>query len=694
MAVRKNKPAATKELYLSPQQEHFRDLQITASPEEGSRSVELSFSSAAGIRRYDYWDGSWYREILDHSPKAVDLTRLSEIGVGLYNHDMGQVIGRVDDVRLDATAQKCSCRLTFDEDDASDAVFRKVKSGSLRGVSVGYRVYEWEEVREGKTSRDGIEGPAMIARKWEPYEISIVSCPADPTVGVGRNLKERDDPQVSKFREQVMQCVRDFGADKLTQAGFDEKIRALLDGVEAEERAEAQRFIDDIRGALRREEAQPAPQPGVGENNVDAERARAAEISSICARYGVSQEDTAKYIKDGTSVGDVCRAILDASAKQRSGINVGPSVSISSDERDKFRAAVRDGLRMRMGVKSDKLAPGAEKYRSISLLDLARECIIRGGEAVSYSDPVEDVANRAFSTSDFPVIMTDLANVTLLAAYNEAPTTWRQWCGIASASDFKEIHKIRVGEMPMLEPVLENGEYKMADLMETKDSFSIGTFGKKFALTRQAIINDSLGAFTRIPQMFGSATARTINTKVYEMLVSNPKIAEDGKAIFSTDHKNLAATGSVLSISSLNDARVAMRRQTGLRKDSNAVKLNLTAQYLIIPPELETLARQILYSDTDISGTNPNVINPFKNAFTPIVEAELEPWAWYLMASPSTIDTVEVAFLNGQQSPVIEQRQGWNIDGIEYKVRIDFGVWMYEYRGMYKNSGAAPSAGA
>ena len=150
----------------------------------------------------------------------------------------------------------------------------------------------------------------------------------------------------------------------------------------------------------------------------------------------------------------------------------------------------------------------------------------------------------------------------------------------------------------------------------------------------------------------------------------------------------------MLSISSLNDARVAMRRQTGLRKDSNAVKLNLTAQYLIIPPELETLARQILYSDTDISGTNPNVINPFKNAFTPIVEAELEPWAWYLMASPSTIDTVEVAFLNGQQSPVIEQRQGWNIDGIEYKVRIDFGVWMYEYRGMYKNSGAAPSAGA
>ena len=233
----------------------------------------------------------------------------------------------------------------------------------------------------------------------------------------------------------------------------------------------------------------------------------------------------------------------------------------------------------------------------------------------------------------------------------------------------------------------------MANLVETKDSFSIGTFGKKFALTRQSIINDALGAFTRIPQLFGSAASRTINSTVYKTLISNPTIAEDKKAIFSAEHGNLAETASALGIASLSDARVAMRRQKGLRKDKDAINLNITPQYLIIPPELETLARQILYSDTDISGTNPAVINPMKNAFTPIVEAELEPWAWYLVASPSMIDTVEVAFLNGQQSPVIEQQPGWNIDGMEYKVRIDFGVWLYEYRGMYKNAGAAPSAG-
>ena len=101
-----------------------------------------------------------------------------------------------------------------------------------------------------------------------------------------------------------------------------------------------------------------------------------------------------------------------------------------------------------------------------------------------------------------------------------------------------------------------------------------------------------------------------------------------------------------------------MRRQTGLRKDKEKVTLNLTPSILLLPPELETLALQILYSDTDLRYANANVKNPFRNAFTPIVEAELETWEWYLTASPSIINTVEVAFLGSNQSPTLEQQQG------------------------------------
>ncbi|MEA5034024.1 prohead protease/major capsid protein fusion protein [Cloacibacillus evryensis] len=689
------KPAATRTAYFSPSQTHQRELRFEASADEGSRSIELSFSSDCGLRQYDFWTGGWYSEVLDHSEEAVDLSRLSEIGVALFNHDADRVIGRLEDVRIDRESRKGKCRVLFDEDERSDEIFQKVKSGTLRGVSVGFRVYQWEEVPADGVSREGIEGPAWIARRWEPYEISIVSCPADKTVGIGRSInnnEERDDSAVNEFREQILGTFRDLAAKKIQRAAFEETIRSILAGVDDEEAPEAMRFVKEMREAAGLE-AQPEPQQS-GNNgvNLEAERARATEIMAICGKYHVPQEEAARYVSEGLSVEAVCRSILTAQAEGTSGVSTGRSVSIGEDGREKFRSAARDGLRMRLGKRSDKFAPGAEDFRGIKLSNLARECVERNGESVSYRDNEDDIAKRAFATSDFPIIMTDLARVTLLDAYNEAPTTWQRWCGTGSASDFKEQHKVRFGEMPLLEPILEGGEYKMADLMETKDSFSIGTFGKKFALTRKAIINDELGAFARIPQLFGSASARTIEQTVYKLLFSNPVIGEDGKTLFHANHGNLAGTASALGIASLSAARIAMRRQTGLRKDAeNKVQLNLTPKYLLISPELETLARQILYSDTDITATNPGVINPFKGVFEPVVIPHITDWSWYLAASASEIDTVEVAFLNGQQSPTIEQMPGWNTDGMEYKVRVDFGVWCYEYRGMYKNAGAQPA---
>lgn len=691
------KPAKTRRAYFAPSQAHQRELRFEASTDESSRSIELSFSSDNGLRQYDFWTGEWYSEVLDHSEEAVDLSRLSEIGVALFNHDTDRVIGRLEDVRIDRDAKKGKCRVLFDDDERSNEVFQKVKSGTLRGVSVGFRVYQWEEVPADGVSHDGIEGPARIARKWEPYEISIVSCPADKSVGIGRSIdnNERDDSAVDKFREQVLEAFRNFAAKKVQRAAFEETIRGILAGVDDEETPEAMRFVKEMREAAGLS-VQTEPQSGSDNPAaaLEAERARATEIMAICVRHQIPQDEAARYVSEGLSVEAVCRSILTAQAKDAAaaGVSTGRSISIGEDEREKFRSAARDGLRMRLGKHSDKFAPGAEDFRGIRLSNLARECVERNGESVCYRDNEDDIAKRAFSTSDFPIIMTDLARVTLLDAYNEAPTTWQRWCGTGSASDFKEQHKVRFGEMPLLEPILESGEYKMADLMETKDSFSIGTFGKKFALTRKAIINDELGAFARIPQLFGSASARTIEQTVYKLLFSNPVIGEDNKTLFHANHGNLAGTASALGIASLSAARIAMRRQTGLRKDTdNKVQLNLTPKFLLISPELETLARQILYSDTDITAANPGVINPFKGAFEPVIIPHITDWSWYLAASASEIDTVEVAFLNGQQSPTIEQMPGWNTDGMEYKVRVDFGVWCYEYRGMYKNAGAQPA---
>lgn len=157
---------------------------IRAVEGEASRQFDLSFSSEEPYERF------WGTEILSHKTGALDLTRLQEIGCLLYNHDRDRVIGRI--VSADVINGRGVARVRFDEDAESETIYQKVKSGTLKGVSVGYRVDEWEDIPAGHKNADGIEGPCSIATRWTPFEISIVSIPADATVGVGR-ARERPE---------------------------------------------------------------------------------------------------------------------------------------------------------------------------------------------------------------------------------------------------------------------------------------------------------------------------------------------------------------------------------------------------------------------------------------------------------------------------------------------------------------------
>ena len=167
-------------------------MDVRAMEGEGNeRKFILSFSSEEPYERF------WGREILDHSPDAVDLTRLGSMGVLLYNHNRDNVLGKVNKVWLEG--QRGMAEVEFDKDEASEVVFQKVKSGTLKGVSVGYRINVIEEVKSGAVSTDGrFTGPCDVARDWMPYEISIVSVPADATVGVGRDLGQQDTTSISR----------------------------------------------------------------------------------------------------------------------------------------------------------------------------------------------------------------------------------------------------------------------------------------------------------------------------------------------------------------------------------------------------------------------------------------------------------------------------------------------------------------
>ena len=171
------------------------------SGEDDTKTIELSFSSEEPYQR-------WYdhTEILDH--KGIQLDRLNDICVVLYNHNRDKVIGKVKKAWVEDNRGLAVIEL--DDDEFSTEIYKKVESGTLKGVSVGYSIDTWEEVKAGKESTDGFAGPCYIARKWTPYEISIVSIPADGTVGVGRSEDDTDNADLSIY-ENIVQ----FNKNKL-----------------------------------------------------------------------------------------------------------------------------------------------------------------------------------------------------------------------------------------------------------------------------------------------------------------------------------------------------------------------------------------------------------------------------------------------------------------------------------------------
>ena len=220
-------------------------------------------------------------------------------------------------------------------------------------------------------------------------------------------------------------------------------------------------------------------------------------------------------------------------------------IECGEDETDKFRLAAASGMAFRLGVKEDKPAVGFEEFRALSLHELARVCLDREGVSTKgmtkrqLGQRIIRLSASGVSTSDFASIFMEASHKRLLKAYTEGPCTWRPWCNIVPASDFREIHGIALSEAPDLDLIGENGEYKTGQLKDKQESYRVGKYGKILSLTLEMIVNDDLRAFSRLPQLMGSAAKRKESDIVYGLLTGNPIMA-DGKALFSADHKNLS----------------------------------------------------------------------------------------------------------------------------------------------------------
>ncbi|EFL5841597.1 Clp protease ClpP, partial [Escherichia coli] len=344
--------------------------------------------------------------------------------------------------------------------------------------------------------------------------------------------------------------------------------------------------------------------------------------------------------------------------------------------------AMRQGLNARLG---HERAERGNPYAMMSLFDMAQASLTHRGISTGSYGTRSQIVNAAFthSSSDFTDILAGGAEKSVLAGWEHSGETFRQWTKKGSLSNFREARRVGMNGFSTLNKVPEGAEYKYITTSDRGEPIALATYGNIFSITRQAIINDDLDQLSTVPMAMGRAASRTVGNLVNLVLTGNVKLS-DGIALFDKKHSNLIEAG--LTTPGLSAARHLMRTQ----KDKNGEVLNIAPKFLLVPAALEDRALQMINSTAPFGADkNSGIFNPYHKLLDIIVDPRLDDISekqWYMLSAQGT-DTIEVAYLDGNDEPYLEQQEGFIVDGVAWKVRIDAGVAALDYRGMVKSGG-------
>lgn len=645
-----------------------------ASYDAAAGTVEVVWSTGAAVRRFDWWSGEYYLEELDMA--GADLARLQQGGPVLMDHwaSVSDLVGSVMPNSVRVEGNRGLARVRFDRSsEEGQKVEAKVAGGHLRHVSIGYRVTTWEKIEaQGQTTR-------WIARAWEPHEISFVPVPADAGAGT-RGAR---------------------GADQLPAHPT-----TITNRAEPAAHNPEGRMADVTKpGAQAPENTEEARQAAVAEVRA-AELARASAIRAAGKALGMA-ERAEELVAEGLDLaGAQQRLIADVAARRHAEGSPNPAqIRVTQDEGDTKRAALAAALDHRAGV-AKELPEAARQFRGMRLLDMAAESIrMAGGEtrglvpaeiaklALGHRGMMSRAGVGLHTTSDFPNLLANTASKAMGNGYTSARRTFTAWARQRTLPDFKSFRVVNLAGAPQLAQIAavgqEAGEISFGTVGEGAETYQLFRAGRRVSISFEAIINDDMSGFSRVPQMFGVAAARLESETVYGILNTNPNMA-DAQALFVLAHANIFGNGvagfgagdGVISVQGLGVGRRVMRTQTA----PNGDVLDLTPRYLLVPAALEALALQ--FTSMAFQPSAAGNINPFANTLTPIVEPRLaSAIQWYLIADNAEVDTVEYAYLEGMEAPEITSYTDEDTDGVIVKCTHNFGAKATDWRGMARASG-------
>jgi HK97 family phage prohead protease len=672
-----------------------------SSANADKRTVDLVWTTGARVLR-GYFDRFWEELSLD--PRHVRLDRLNNGAPLLDTHDtngVGSILGVVEGARLNKNEGIATVRFPKPEDDPeADKIFRKVKDGIIQNVSVGYRVHKMEKVSDGE---DKI--PVYRAVDWEPTELSLVPVGADD--GAGTRSTSSTNPCVFvTHKERKMEPEIPVTTPPATATP-----PATVDPVLAATRAASAQNIERAR-------AQAAEAARLQEDARAQERERIVEIRRLVRKTNLGDDLAERFISENASLEAVRSAVIEHISTRTAEGDVGNHVRVMAgdDARDKWIRGASAWLFERCGVshivrdaktKAPSLFDGVDvsgggEFRSFSLLDLARESLERQNVRTRGMSRMEMVG-LAFTrlgnyqtTSDFAVLLENVVYKTLLGAYAIQTDTWTMFCKADTVSDFRPANRYRSGSLTVLDSVNEQGEFKQKAIPDgAKMSITTGTKGNILGLSRQTIINDDMGALTDIAEKGGRAAKLTIETDVYALLAQNSGLGptqSDSQPFFHSNRSNVNATGSALAVLAIEADAVVLNSQKDISSNDY---LDLQPHCLLVPRSLKGTANEINKSQYDFDNAGTNTTGKFmrpnrcQGLFQNVIGTpRLSGTRRYIFADPTIAPAIVVAFLEGQgQGPVLDSQNGWRIDGVEWKIRLDAKAQMFDPRGAVTNAG-------
>lgn len=627
-----------------------------ATINEKERTVDVIFATETPVEQYVL--GEYGMEVLRCQPENVDLGRFETDVVPLLDShgkcSVKEQLGKAFNPTISDGKARCTLKISKRKD--VEGVWDDIKDGLIKGISCGYRVTQY------MIDRTLGEIPFYYATKWEPREISLASVPAD------KNSNIRFSGNEEEFECEIINKIR-------TEMTEEEKLKKEAEDKKA---AEQQRTVTEEKPPVEKIDLEKERVAAI-----ESERQRSIAIAEAVRASGLETEFSDQLIKQGVSLDKARVQIIDKLAENQKNTQIKGSqdaqTRVGEEAIEKTRTCMQDALSHR--ANGGELTEQGRQYRGMNLIRMAEE-VLRVRNINVYGMSQRQIAERALSTSDFPIILGNTVNRVLRAQYELYERTFMPICRRGSAKDFRTMTKTQLsGLVDSFNHVPEGGEYEMTKMNEAGESYKVFKYGRIVPITWETLINDDMDAFSRIPTAIANKAAQKQSDIVWGILTANAAMS-DGTALFHADHGNLASSGATISEITLSAARLAMRNQTSLEGDY----LNLRPQYLIVGNALETTAQKIIQAV--IVATKDSDTNVFKGSMNIIVEPRITGNQWYVFASSNMIDTIEYSFLDGEDELFTEQKQGFEVDGMQIKARMVFGAKAIDWRGMYKNPGA------